>query len=176
VARNLEQLLKSQASHWARQLTINVKAKAPKHIAPHISTSAKSTGVGTVNLELSVKKVDMRNAEGAVSNYGSMDALAQEYGHPGVPQGIKPRIKKYLAFQWDIKPENAKYDKEGRIILQKVVKKPQPAFNQGAGYIRPGVELWKEEFYASSSKFKDAIGADIMEALDKIGANLRSGK
>ena len=171
--RNLEQLLKSQANYWARQLTLSAKAKAPKHIAPYISTSTKVTA-DTANLTLQIKKVDMRNAEGAVSNYGTMDALAQEYGHPGAV--IKPRIKKYLAFQWDVHPENARYDKEGRILLQSVTKTPQPAFNSGAGYIRPALDEWKAEFYASSSKFKNAIGADIMESLNKIGANLRSSK
>ena len=172
--RNLEQMLKASATHWARQLTIYAKAKAPKHIAPHISTSSQMIGNGNVNLSLTVKKVDMRNAEGSISNYGTMDALAQEYGHPGAV--ITPRTKKYLAFQWDIHPENAKYDKEGRILLQKVTKKPQPAFNNGVGYIRPALDEWKAEFYASSSKFKNAIGADIMEALDKIGTNLRSSR
>ena len=165
--RNLEQLLKASAKNWAQRYTILARAKAPRHIAPHISTSSSVTA-GQVTLTSSIKVIDARGAEGTISNYGTLDARAQEYGHPGAT--ITPRTGKYLAFHWQIHPQNAKYDKEGRILLEKVTKLPQPAFNSRQGYMRPAMDEWTQELLASSARFKDAIRLDIMESfkgLDK---------
>jgi hypothetical protein len=164
--RNLEQLLKASAKNWAQRYTILARAKAPRHIAPHISTSSSVTA-GQVTLTSSIKVIDARGAEGTISNYGTMDARAQEYGHPGAT--ITPRTGRYLAFHWQIHPQNAKYDKEGRILLTKVTKLPQPAFNNGQGYMRPAMDEWTQEILASSARFKDAIKLDISEAFKGLG-------
>ena len=167
MARNLEQLLKASAKNWAQRYTILARSKAPRHIAPYISTSSSVTA-GQVTLTSSIKVIDARGAEGTISNYGTLDARAQEYGHPGAT--ITPRTGTYLAFHWQIHPQNAKYDKEGRILLEKVTKLPQPAFNSRQGYMRPAMDEWTQELLASSARFKDAIRLDIMESfkgLDK---------
>ena len=172
MARKLEQILKDNARYWGQQYTILAKAKAPKHIAPYISTTSKVTE-GRVELLSTVKPIDMRGAEGQIANRGTLDAAAQEYGHPGAT--IVPRTRGSLAFHWQIHPKNARYIRKskiasdnGKILLQKVDKKPQKAFNNDTGYMRPAMKEWTTEFMASSSKFKDAIRLDILDAFNKV--------
>lgn len=163
--RNLEQILKDNATYWAQRYTILAKSHAPKHIAPHITTKSKVSGQ-SVTIESTVAVVDMRGAEGQISNYGTLDAVAQEFGHPGA--SILPRVKTVLAFKWQKAPANIKKDKEGKVRLPYVTKKPQPAFNSDNGYMRPAADDWTDEIMKSSSKFKDAIRLDTLESFTKI--------
>ena len=164
--RNLEQLLKASAKNWAQRYTILARAKAPRHIAPHISTSSSVTA-GQVTLRSSIKVIDARNAEGNVSNYGTLDMRAQEYGHPGAT--ITPKNVPYLVFYWEKAPANMRKTKEDKVVLSKVTKLPQPAFNNGQGYMRPAMDEWTQEILASSARFKDAIRLDISEAFKGLG-------
>jgi hypothetical protein len=149
--RNLEQLLKTSATHWAQRYTILAKGLAPKHIAPHISTKSVASGEGTVTLTSSIRVVNL-------PNYGTMDATAQEYGYPGAD--IVPKKKPLLVFYWDA---------AGSVVkMNKVHRDPMPAYNEDRGYMRPAAEAWTEEFMASSSKFKEAIRLDILDSFNKI--------
>lgn len=173
--RNLEKILKDNAKYWAQRYTTLARNLAPKHIAPHITTSS-SISNSSIVLQATVKPVDSRGAEGQISNYGTLDAAAQEYGHPGAV--IKPRVKKILAFHWDVVPTfKVKRDKEGRVLLginyktgapHPLIKKPQKAFNNDMGYLRPAMDEWSDELKNSSSKFKDAIKLDILDAFNKV--------
>jgi hypothetical protein len=157
-ARNLEQLLKASAKNWAQRYTILARAKAPRHIAPHISTSS-TVSEGRVSLKPTIKVIDTHGANGSISNYGTLDMRAQEYGHPGAT--IVPRTKPMLVFYWDV---------AGKVVkMGKVTKLPQPAFNNGQGYMRPAMDEWTQEILASSARFKDAIKLDISEAFKGLG-------
>jgi len=163
--RNLQDLMKASAKNWAQRYTILARSKAPKHIAPYITTSS-TVSEGQITIKSTIKPIDMRGSEGQISNYGTLDATAQEYGHPGAT--ITPRVKSVLAFHWNIRPEYAKYDAEGRIRLQIVNKKPQPAFNSDQGYMRPAMREWSDEIMQSSARFKDAIKLDILDSFNAI--------
>jgi hypothetical protein len=149
--RNLEQLLKDGAKNWAQRYTILARAKAPRHIAPHITTKSTVSGDGQVVLRSSIKVVDL-------PNYGTMDAVAQEYGYPGAT--IVPKTKPMLVFYWEV---------AGRVVkMGKVTRDPMEAFNDGQGYLRPAAKEWTQEIMASSSRFKDAIRLDILDSFNKI--------
>jgi len=148
--RNLEQMLKASATHWAQRYTMLAKGMAPKHIAPHISTKS-IVGDGKVTLTSSIRVVDL-------PNYGTMDATAQEYGYPGAD--IVPKKKPFLVFYWDV---------VGSVVkMSKVHRDPMPAYNSDKGYMRPAADAWTAEIMASSSKFKDAIRLDILDSFNKI--------
>ena len=166
---NLKATLKSTATQWAREFTQLAKAKAPEHIAKHITSSSSVTD-DTASISFTVKKVDARTADGAISNYGTLDALAQEYGHPGA---VIPKVPgKLLAFQWDVVGVGNRYLPDGRILLKKVTKKPQPAFN-GEGYFRPAAKEFRANLKNSTSQFRDAINLDVRNSLNQIGKKLR---
>lgn len=156
-ATNLDKLLKNSAKKWASKYTALAKAKAPKHIAPHISTKSSVDGSGNVTLTSTVKVVNK-------PNYGTMDAVAQEYGYPGAVIEGKP----YLVFPWDMVTVGVPRTKDGKAVLHKVVRKPMPAFNEDRGYMRPAADEWTQEMLASSDQFAQAIKLDILESFTKI--------
>ena len=156
--KNLEQTIKQGATQWAKRFTILAKANAPKHIAPYIST--KSTVVGDKVVLVSGVKVVNK------PNYGTMDAVAQEYGYPGAI--ITPKKGAFLAFPWDVNLVGAPRLPDGRILIRKVERKPMPAYNSGKGYMRVAAEEWKMELKGSSSAFKKAIKLDVMDAFNRI--------
>ena len=183
--RNLEQLLRASAKNWAQRYTILARSKAPRHIAPYISTSSSVTA-GQATLTSSIKVIDARNAEGNISNYGTLDMRAQEYGHPGAV--IMPVNGTWLAFEWNPKTLTFRPWRVGNKVLvgreykdveesgmadaapiHPLIKKPQPAFNNGQGYMRPAMAEWTQELLASSARFKDAIRLDIMESFKGLG-------
>ena len=72
MSKAFEALLKKKAAHWASDLTKRVKANAPKHLAPYVSSKSHQTGYG-YSIVVSVKQVEKVSEIGAISNYGSTD-------------------------------------------------------------------------------------------------------
>ena len=167
---NLKATLKSTATQWAREFTQLAKAKAPKHIAKHITSSSSVTD-DTASISFTVKRVDARTADGAISNYGTLDALAQEYG--ANPHAILPKTRKYLAFKWDtVQITPTKKNPEGKVILRHVMH-PGHAAHNGEGYFRPAAKEFRANLKNSTSQFRDAINLDVRNSLNQIGKKLR---
>jgi hypothetical protein len=166
-------MLADSSRYWAQQLTLSAKSKAPKHIAPYIhSKSTITEGMSTITLNVDIFQ---RIGEGGtLQNYGTVDALAQEYGHPGAT--ITPKTGNWLAFDWSNPVVGIRRLPDGRVMLKKVTKLPQPAFNEGQGYLRPAMQETADSILASSSKFREAIRLDVMESMNKIGAGIRNAK
>lgn len=163
MGKAFEDLLKKKAAYWAGNLTKRVKAAAPKHIAPYVSSKSQKTGYG-YSIVVSVKQVERVSETGAISNYGSTDARAQEYGHPGAV--ITPRPgRKYLAFPWQVEVPGAPRLPNGDILLKRVVKKPQKAYNKGKGYVRISMREWET----------DMINTEAFEIADAISIDIRNG-
>ena len=156
----IDTLLKRKAKTWTAKLTKLAKSNAPKHIAPYI-TSSSSYAEGRYQVTLSVKPIEKVSETGAISNYGTMDAKAQEYGYPGAT--ITPRTgRKFLSFPWDVQVVGAGRLPNGNILLKKVVRKPMPAYNDGYGYMRPAMRAWRDELYAlETPEIAKAIFVDI---------------
>ena len=124
--------LKNFSKSWASKLVSLAKSKAPSHIAPSIYAKSNITE-GKSELTIGVRRIETTK-NGAISNYGTTDAKAWEYGS-GIHRrkstvdadwrrifkatgnadiasanagkyAIKPRNKKILAFFWDINQEN----------------------------------------------------------------------
>lgn len=163
-----EALLKRKATTWAAKLTKEAKSKAPKHIAPYITSSSSAVG-GRYQITLSVKPVERFTETGAISNYGTMDAKAQEYGYPGAT--ITPRPgRKFLAFPWDVQVPGAPRLPNGDILLKEVTRKPMPAYNEGYGYMRPAMRAWRDELFAiEAPEIAKAIFVDIRKGFNFSG-------
>jgi hypothetical protein len=168
VTKAFEALLKKKATFWASDLTKRVKANAPKHIAPYVSSKSHQTGYG-YSIVTEVKQVEKVSETGAISNYGSTDARAQEYGHPGAV--ITPRAgRKYLAFPWQVQVVGAPRLPNGDILLKSVKKKPQKAYNSGKGYIRLSMRQWETNLIEKESfEIADAISIDIRNGFKTSG-------
>lgn len=168
MGKAFEDLLKKKAAYWAGNLTKRVKASAPKHIAPYVSSRSHKTGYG-YSIIVSVKQVEKVSETGAISNYGSTDARAQEYGHPGAI--ITPRPgRKYLAFPWDAQVVGAPRLPNGDILLKRVRKLPQKAYNKGKGYIRISMREWETDMINNEAfEIADAISIDIRNGFNTSG-------
>lgn len=168
MGKAFEALLKKKATYWASNLTKRVKLAAPKHIAPYVSSKSHKTGYG-YSIVVSVKQVEMVSETGAISNYGSTDARAQEYGHPGAT--ITPRAgRKFLSFPWQVQVVGAPRLPNGDILLKRVRKKPQKAYNKGKGYIRVSMRGWESNMIDTEAfEIADAISIDIMNGFNTGG-------
>ena len=164
----LDALLKRKAKTWASKLTKLAKERAPKHIAPYI-TSASTATEGRYQITLAVKPVEKFTETGAISNYGTMDAKAQEYGYPGAH--ITPRAgRKFLSFPWEVQVVGAGRLPNGNILLKEVHRLPMPAYNEGKGYIRPAVAEWRAELRATETpEIAKAIFADLRKGFKTSG-------
>jgi len=191
--KNLTKAIKDEAKAWASKLTKEAKSRAPRHIAPHISTKTTRTESGGILLVLGVKKVDKVQD-------GTNDAVAWEYGSgihsPKNPHSyiIRPVNKKMLAFitsnpvvikrstqsmNWSKKkkkpmhrivfdtsynPKNkAGIDGNSKIVLANEVKHPGVS---GKAYMRDSIRMWRKEMRTESTKkFRDSISMDIRDML-----------
>lgn len=163
----LSKVIKKKASQWAGKLTTLAKANAPRHIAPYISSKSKASD-GRYEIIISVKPIEKVSETGAISNYGTTDAKAQEYGHPGAT--ITPRVgRKYLAFPWEVGVVSAPRLPNGFVLLKKVRKLPQPAYNDGKGYIRPAVQTWRSRLRSESPEIAKAIFTDLRNGFNTSG-------
>jgi hypothetical protein len=143
---NFTKLLKNKTKTWTSKLTKMAKAKAPRHIAPYITSSSIASGA-RYEINVWVKPVEKVSETGAISNYGSVDAFAQEYGHPGAV--ITPRPgREFLSFPWEKANKKIRRLPNGDVLLKQVTKLPQPAYNGGYGYLRPAVREWRNELDA----------------------------
>lgn len=156
-----DKLIKRKATQWAKKLTTLAKNNAPKHIAPHIY-STSSAGEGRAQITLGVRRVETFNELGAVGNYGTTDAYAQEYGvdheYP-----ITPRPGKYyLSFPWEkADPTTGRVLPNGEVLMKSVTHKPFPPY-RGKGFLHPAVEEWRAQLEGTESKeIAQAIMADI---------------
>ena len=168
MTKAFEALLKKKAAYWASDLTKRVKANAPRHIAPYVSSKSHKTGYG-YSIIVSVKQIEKVSETGAISNYGSTDARAQEYGHPGAT--ITPRPgRKFLAFPWQVQVVGAPRLPNGDILLKSVKKKPQKAYNSGKGYVRISMREWETSMIDKEAfEIADAISIDIRNGFSTIG-------
>lgn len=171
--RNFTDMLKASSRHWAQTMTKTARQLAPRHISPHISSKSNISDNQSIII-VSVAQVDV-DEDG---KNGTVDAAAQEYGHPGAI--ITPVNGTWLAFKWNPATLTFKPKKFGDKVLVgrnykrpdeifPIIKKPQPAFNSGQGYLRPAMDEVSEDIRKSSSKFKDAIMLDISQAFSAIG-------
>ena len=152
--------LKRSVSVYAGHLTRMVKTNAPKHLQDNIKTIVKEVSPGIMRVTVQVT---------------APDARAQEYGsglHKDGRMGVKAKYpitpkpgNKYLAFQWEVHPDNATYLPDGRILLTKVMH-PGIKKYKGRGYVRPAVREWVKGIKNSdiNKAVKEALLGDIKKA------------
>lgn len=163
----LKGFLKNQSKYWARQMTIRAKAYAPNHVKNAISSRSEEVGDGTYIIRTIA---DRRIAP---------DARAQEYGsglraRRGAKRKyiIKPKIKKLLAFYWEVansNPQNFTFAPDGRVTFHSVMHPGIQAANGGKGYIGPAAKDIRKRLKESLKRG----GADAIQA--DIGRSLRAG-
>lgn len=154
---SLASALLRSARSYAGQLTSLAKSFAPKHLQAGIKTTVREDAPGSIVMTITAKGTDAHAQE-----YGS--GLHSQYGAKK-KYPIKPKAGKYLAFHWQIHPENAKYLPDGRIILESV---QHPGINryQGRGYIRPAVKEFTKSL-KENPKIKEELRQAILSDLTK---------
>lgn len=144
--------LKRRAIAWAGQLTKLSRQYAPNHLKPFIKSRVEEKEDGHFRIVININK-DAKPA-GPESNYknGSSDAFAQEFGSgirtkskAGIKRKIpiKPKIKKVLAFNWQIanqNPERFNFSPDGRVLLGGVESPGIYPANNGKGYLGIAVD------------------------------------
>lgn len=143
-------LLRSARS-IAGQLTSLAKANAPKHLQAGISTHVSEEAEGIIRITLETKGADARAQE-----YGSG---LQDRRNPH-KYTITPKNGKYLAFKWEVHPDNARYLPDGRILLESVQHPGIHAVNNGQGYVRPALKEFRT--YLKEGNFPQEIRSAIV--------------
>jgi hypothetical protein len=190
VANNTTLAIENAAKEWAKLAKEEAQRIAPKHIAPHITSSVSGKRSSGYRITLGVRPVHTQTTD------GTDDAWAQEYGS-GVHAGrgtypIRAVRKKALAFITN-NPVVIKYSKshrkveplaqspttmakakstlQGNIVLVRspqVVKHPGIAPYNGVGYLRPAAKTSMEVMrWAETPKIAKAIKIDIIDAFRK---------
>jgi hypothetical protein len=98
---NFQLAIKKAAKNWSTILVERAKKNAPRHLAPHIYTKVVQESPEKLSINLGVTMVDSFTSAasrvgampGAVTQGGSMDAAALEFGSE--PHTIKPRKRTF---------------------------------------------------------------------------------
>lgn len=139
-------------------LTRTAKSLAPNHLQAGISTSVRENSPGSITLTITSKGADAHAQE-----YGS--GLRSQYGAKK-KYPIYPKVKKMLAFHWQMNTVGLTYLPDGRVVLPKVM---HPGINRykGRGYIRPAVRQFVKHLKENpkvKQEVKEAILGDIRKA------------
>lgn len=174
MSKRLQNNLIRRARAWAGQLTSLAKSFAPNHVEPAISSKVETKQDGTYIIRITAN----RNI--------APDARAQEFGsglraRRGIKKKypIRPKNKKFLAFQWDIAEMEAGAEigggfsrfaflPDGRVLLPSVMHPGIQAANSGKGYIAPAMkELRKKAKAELTKEIRDAIVGDLRESFGR---------
>lgn len=178
----LSSSLRRRAIAWAGQITRLAREYAPNHLRAFIKSSVESKEDITFAIKVNVDKNAKPAGPDTNYKYGSSDALAQEFGsgertksRTGIIGKIPiiPKIKKALAFEWEVasnNPDKFKMLPDGRVILGAVESPGIYPANEGKGYLGIAVD---EIITRGLKELNDDVRLAI---LDDISISFKNGK